>query len=90
MKDRCLSAAVKANAVARGFEKPDERCDEAVVGHSLGELVIDREKRRLLVFLVRGVEDALLVGDLQHLEKQAYWFGDVILIHINSIFLLKN
>jgi len=40
MKDRCLSAAVKANAVARGVEKPDERRDEAVVGHSLGGVLI--------------------------------------------------
>ena len=47
MKDRCLAAAVKANAVARGIEQPDERRDEAVVGHGLGELVVDREKRGL-------------------------------------------
>ena len=45
MKDRRLAAAVETNAVERGVEKPDERRDEAVVGHGFGELVVDREKR---------------------------------------------
>ena len=46
VEDRRLAAAVEANAVAHGIEQPDERRDEAVVGHGFGELVVESRETR--------------------------------------------